>query len=116
MGKVRVCASACHAARSAVCACWCGGLFHGARGLDAREAFRCEFEVDEVPTTESAFFDTCGQLEFWGEERGSRWRAAIEAAHEARRATDRARRELGRRRRREPTAAPTAKASDGAAV
>jgi hypothetical protein len=116
VGKVRVCGQTCHTARRPRCLCWCGGVFHGAHGVEAREAFRREFKVDDVPTTEAAFLDTSGQLEFWSQGRGQRWRAAIEAAHEARRATDRARRELGRRRRREPNAPPTTEASDHAAV
>lgn len=37
--KHRRCDERCHHARGAICNCWCGGLFHGARGAAAREAF-----------------------------------------------------------------------------
>lgn len=38
--KTRVCGARCHNAKRAKCGCWCGGLFHGAAGQEAREAFR----------------------------------------------------------------------------
>lgn len=37
--KHRRCDDRCHYARGPICNCWCGGVFHGARGAAAREAF-----------------------------------------------------------------------------
>jgi hypothetical protein len=37
--KHRRCDARCHHAGAGKCSCWCGGLFHGARGQRARAAF-----------------------------------------------------------------------------
>jgi hypothetical protein len=37
--KRRRCDARCHGAARGKCSCWCGGLFHGARGEVARAAF-----------------------------------------------------------------------------
>lgn len=37
--KHRRCDKRCHDAKRVRCGCWCGGLFHGAAGEAAREAF-----------------------------------------------------------------------------
>ena len=39
MASSRRCDDRCHSARGPICTCWCGGVFHGARGAAAREAF-----------------------------------------------------------------------------
>ena len=76
MSKSRSCGPRCHNAKSPPCACWCGGLFHGAEGKSAREAFVLEYGGDEVPAHE--------------DEGSLFWDRAIAAAREAR-----ARDELG---------------------
>ena len=85
MGTVRVCGKTCHAAKRAKCRCWCGGLFHGAAGKEARDAFAREFAVDELPTTEQQFRDQTEQGDLFAEVgAGDRWRAAVAAAVAAR--------------------------------
>ena len=37
--KHRRCDARCHDAARQKCACWCGGIFHGAAGRRARQAF-----------------------------------------------------------------------------
>lgn len=39
MSRVRTCGARCHDAQRHKCQCWCGGLFHGEGGRDARTAF-----------------------------------------------------------------------------
>ena len=85
MGKVRVCGGTCHKAKRPKCRCWCGGLFHGTGGREAREAFVQEFGLEKVPTTEQAFDEVTGQLDVFTEApAGHRWRSAIAAAVAAR--------------------------------
>lgn len=52
MGDLRSCDGRCHQAKKEQCSCWCGGVFHGARGQEARDAFRETFNAappaDEV--------------------------------------------------------------------
>jgi len=43
MGSRRVCGLRCHCAQRPKCVCWCGGIFHGAAGELAREAFAAEY-------------------------------------------------------------------------
>jgi len=38
-GSVRTCGKPCHKAKHPKCVCWCGGIFHGEAGADARDAF-----------------------------------------------------------------------------
>jgi hypothetical protein len=84
VGKTRVCGKRCHAAKCAKCRCWCGGLFHGAAGLQAREAFKAEFMIN-LPTTERAFDALTRQPELFDETgKSDRWRSAIAAARGAR--------------------------------
>ena len=84
MGKTRVCGAACHKAKGNKCRCWCGGVFHGSGGLDARKAFMVEFIVEIVPTTERAFQEITGQPDLFADmDAGNRWRGAIHAAVEA---------------------------------
>jgi len=66
MGRVRVCGKVCHKAKCDKCTCWCGGLFHGAKGNLAREAFKEEFGSEPK-----------------GERGGERWSKAMEAARRA---------------------------------
>lgn len=54
MSKHRRCDARCHTATSRTCSCWCGGLFHGVKGEEARKAFRAEFEQG-IPETEEDF-------------------------------------------------------------
>jgi hypothetical protein len=39
VSKHRRCDARCHDAERVRCSCWCGGLFHGAEGQRARDAF-----------------------------------------------------------------------------
>lgn len=73
MGSVRGCDARCHEAKHARCECWCGGLFHGAAGAAAREAFR-EVFGEEIPEKGEP-----AQPElFQSADRFSRaWRAAV---------------------------------------
>jgi len=68
VGRSRVCGKHCHEAKEPECDCWCSGLFHGAAGGAARDAFARVF--GEAPTTieESSLF----------------WSQAIDAAIQAR--------------------------------
>ena len=67
MGRSRTCGKVCHEAKQAKCECWCGGLFHGAAGEAARQAFAQV--VGELPG---------------GEEQGTLfWNKGIEAARAA---------------------------------
>jgi len=52
MGTSRTCGPRCHNAKQPECDCWCGGLFHGAAGAAARQAFVREFGGDDVPAQE----------------------------------------------------------------
>lgn len=70
-GKVRVCDRRCHGAKKPDCDCWCGGMFHGAKGAAAREAFRQTWG-EEIPREGEP-----QQLPLGGVER---WRAAMAAA------------------------------------
>lgn len=54
MGSVRVCGARCHKARQEECSCWCGGLFHGAGGADARAEFQ-EIFGRAVPASEKEY-------------------------------------------------------------
>jgi hypothetical protein len=36
VSSVRTCGTACHYAKHSTCNCWCGGLFHGKPGTQAR--------------------------------------------------------------------------------
>jgi hypothetical protein len=47
VGKTRTCGPRCHNAKEPQCDCWCSGLFHGAAGAAARDAFAAAF--GEVP-------------------------------------------------------------------
>lgn len=90
MGKVRVCGATCHKAKRPKCRCWCGGLFHGAGGQEARDAFAQEFGVDELPTTERAFLEQTGQGDLFSDaSAGDHWRSAVAAAVAARQGTKR---------------------------
>lgn len=83
MGTVRTCGSRCHSAKSERCVCWCGGLFHGAAGDAARQAFRDRFQ--ETPATEADFDRALSQGDlFAGHSAADTWRAAISRAREAR--------------------------------
>lgn len=85
MGKTRVCGATCHTAKGGTCRYWCGGVFHGAAGQVAREAFAREFLVDRLPTTERAFQELTAQGELFADvSHGDRWRTAIRKAVEAR--------------------------------
>lgn len=85
MGSVRVCGGTCHKAKGATCRCWCGGVFHGSGGQDARDAFVRALGVDKVPTMERTFLAATGQQDlFTDPAAGARWRAAVNAAVEAR--------------------------------
>lgn len=84
MGESRSCDARCHNAKGPHCACWCGGLFHGAAGKAAREAFVDAFnETPKSPeqfdslTTSPGLFDVDPNI-------GARWRAAVAAARAAR--------------------------------
>jgi hypothetical protein len=79
MGSTRVCGGTCHNAKRSKCRCWCGGVFHGAAGAEARGAFAREFGVVDLPTTEAAFGEHQLDL-FTGADKGDKWRAAIDAA------------------------------------
>lgn len=84
MGKTRVCGKRCHNARRSTCRCWCGGVFHGNAGREAREKFCATFKVEIVPTTEAVFREVTGQLELYTEiHLGENWRAAVTAARAA---------------------------------
>lgn len=79
MSDVRVCGKRCHDALNPSCVCWCGGLFHGKGGAEAREAFA---EIwGDIPKTEpepepAGLFDgSAGPAD--------RWRAALSAARHA---------------------------------
>ena len=51
MGKSRTCGASCHNAQKPACVCWCAGMFHGAEGAAARDAFAEAFgELNEDPT------------------------------------------------------------------
>lgn len=67
MGTSRTCGPRCHNASGAACDCWCRGLFHGAAGKAAREAFAAA--AGELPAEE-------GQGTLF-------WRAAMAAARAA---------------------------------
>lgn len=85
MGKTRVCGGTCHKAKGAKCRCWCGGVFHGRGGKEAREAFAREFGLETLPTTERALNELTSQGDlFAGGSSGERWRSAIAAAVAAR--------------------------------
>jgi len=73
VSKSRRCDARCHNAKRGACSCWCGGLFHGADGKRAREAFREAW--GEIPETE-----------FGGEPlfAGTKWTRALELASKAR--------------------------------
>jgi hypothetical protein len=51
-GKTRVCGKPCHTAKKPACVCWCAGMFHGAAGAEAREAFQEAYgpTLNEDPT------------------------------------------------------------------
>lgn len=80
MGTVRTCDSRCHDANGPACACWCGGLFHGATGAAARDAFVAEYKA--LPTTEIGFQETTGQGSLFGGDVG-KWAGALAAARKA---------------------------------
>lgn len=40
MSRARTCGERCHAAQGKRCKCWCGGVFHGTQGADARKLVR----------------------------------------------------------------------------
>lgn len=85
MGSCRTCGETCHNAKRPKCACWCGGLFHGAAGIVAREVFTQTFAAIELPTTEAEFLELTGQPDLFGEQAaGAVWRAAMAAAVAAR--------------------------------
>lgn len=68
MGTTRTCGPRCHNAKEPECDCWCCGLFHGAAGAAAREAFAKSF----------------GEVPMGIEEGNLFWRQSIEAAIAAR--------------------------------
>lgn len=79
--SVRTCDARCHDAQGAKCACWCGGLFHGAAGKAARQAFAAEFGA--VVADESLFAKVTDPAAF-PTKPGDAWRAAVRAAVDAR--------------------------------
>ncbi len=81
MGKKRTCDSRCHEAREPACRCWCGGLFHGAKGKAAREAFAETFT--ELATTEREFLEHVGQRDLFREADGAWWCEALAHAQAA---------------------------------
>jgi hypothetical protein len=82
MSEVRRCDARCHNAKHAHCDCWCGGLFHGKAGEEARQAFAQTFGAD-VPALPPAP-DGGEQLSLSVvSEGGRRWQAAIAAARAA---------------------------------
>jgi hypothetical protein len=85
MGTVRSCDARCHKARGPACSCWCGGVFHGAGGESARDAFVKEFGAE--PADEKTF-EKITDPDLWGTKAGARdrWRSAVQAAVAARRA------------------------------
>lgn len=76
MSTSRRCDARCHHAKREKCDCWCGGLFHGAKGAAAREAF-AEVWGEEVPPVEPSTTEPL----FNG---GERWAKAIAKAKEVR--------------------------------
>lgn len=83
MGSVRTCDARCHEATALRCACWCGGLFHGARGQAARDAFVAEY--GSLPREDEDFKSATAQpalpLE-WARksDAGVVWRSRLERA------------------------------------
>lgn len=89
MSTFRKCDSRCHTAKRKVCQCWCGGVFHGAGGQAARDAFVAEYL--KLPSTQEEFDKRTEPMfpELADNPRastGDRWRKAITAAVEAARA------------------------------
>jgi hypothetical protein len=85
VGKTRVCGKRCHTARRAECRCWCGGLFHGAAGREARDAFAEAFKCQKLPSTEHAFDVLTGVCDLFADAgAGETWRSAVTAAVTAR--------------------------------
>ena len=81
----RVCGKRCHHAKCAKCKCWCGGLFHGTGGANARESFAKAFEVEKLPTTLAAFDELTHQRSlFEAFDAGTVWREARQRHAEAR--------------------------------
>lgn len=81
MGKTRVCGATCHHANGKKCRCWCGGVFHGSAGKDARDAFAREFGVERLPTTKREFLENTGQGELFAPTgAGDEWRARVARA------------------------------------
>jgi len=74
MSKHRRCDARCHRATRDKCSCWCGGIFHGAKGEAARETFREAFGAD-VPAEEPEQGDLFGD--------GERFMQALARAREA---------------------------------
>ena len=61
MGHVKTCDGRCHNAKKPRCHCWCAGVFHGAAGEHAREAFRRALGRSELPATHEEFKDAVAQ-------------------------------------------------------
>lgn len=81
MSSHRRCDAQCHDAKHEKCECWCGGLFHGAKGEAARQAFRDAFG-DDVPPWDPRDEE---QLHLFETPEGRRFAKAFEAAQRARR-------------------------------
>lgn len=63
--KHRRCDARCHSAQlpASFCKCWCGGLFHGGAGADARAAFVAAYGGDvpaESPQLSEPLLHWCG--------------------------------------------------------
>lgn len=82
---MRVCGKRCCYAKGAKCRCWCGGLFHGGAGAPAREAFRREFGLGKLPTTEVQFDHIISRMDLFRDAADrDKWRSAVAAAVAAR--------------------------------
>jgi hypothetical protein len=82
--KQRVCGKRCHNAKCQACKCWCGGMFHGTAGANARESFAKAFEVEKLPTTLAAFDALTRQRSlFEAFDAGTVWREAQKRHAEA---------------------------------
>jgi hypothetical protein len=56
VGTTRTCGPRCHNAKEPECDCWCAGLFHGATGKAAREAFAKEYGEEPMALDEENLF------------------------------------------------------------
>jgi hypothetical protein len=80
----RICGKRCHDAKCRSCRCWCGGMFHGAGGAEARASFASTFDVDKVPTMERDFLAITGQPSLFDGDPAvhDEWRIAYRARRE----------------------------------